>query len=83
MTKTQYNVFVSGAALTMGVVTFHKSMQQQLIAFYPDRDPKLVKKAYNQMLRAGLTGKLRGVEINNDFLNAFFDIKYYALIEND
>jgi hypothetical protein len=79
MTKTHRNIFVGVAAVTVGVVTFHKSMQNQLIAAYPSRDPKLVKKAFNQMMRDGLSGKLIGVDLTNDFLDSLFDTKYNKL----
>lgn len=79
MTTTHRNIFVASAAVTLGAVTLHKSMQQQLIAAHPNRAPKLVKKAYNQMLLEGLRGNLRDVELTDDFLNRLFDIKYNKL----
>lgn len=78
MSKTR-NITLGAAAVTVGAVTFHKSMQQQLIDAYPDRAPKLVKKAYNQMMLEAFRGNLRGVEITDDFLDRLFDIKYNKL----
>lgn len=79
MNKTHRNIIVGGAAVTLGAVTFHKSMQRQLIAAYPSRDPKLVKKAFNQMMLEGLRGNLIGVDLTDDFLTALFNVKYNRL----
>lgn len=79
MNTTHRNLFVAASAVTVGAVTFHQSMQQQLIDAYPLRDPKLVKKAYNQMTRDAFRGKFLGVDVTNEFLNAYFDIKYNNL----
>lgn len=78
-TQTTRNIFVASVFVSVFAVTFHKSMQQQLIAAYPFRDPKLVRKAYNQMLLEGLRGNLIGEKLTNDFLDKLFDTKYYQL----
>lgn len=79
-TQTSRNLAVVSVAVTVFTVSFHKSMQRMLIETYPHRDPKLVRKAFNQMIRDGFTGKLIGNRIDNDFLDELFDQKYYALL---
>jgi len=80
MNDNQKKIAIVSVVAALLATAYHKKHQKIILDRFPDLDPKILKKAYNQILRDAYCGRLANEEMTDENLDDLILRKYANLI---